>query len=140
MSISLTTYPHRYQQDLKVFQEFFDGKSEYIKKQLFTEIDQCIHDQRFEWAATLRDIYIHINQHTQQQTVLLDVKIHGIVAAIYSIESLFILIVIVFKKGKIVDIIRFHYHQEEFDEDQIINSLELEYGSICVKNTKNKSL
>lgn len=133
----MTSFSNHYQEDLKVFQEFFDGKSESIKQQILSEIDACIHDQRFEWASTLRDIYLHIDQHTQQQTVLLDSRVHGIVAAIYSLQSLYILIIIVFQKGKIVDIIRFHYYHQECDEDQIIHSLELEYGTMVLRKTKH---
>ncbi|MBP7007923.1 hypothetical protein KBB05_04330 [Patescibacteria group bacterium] len=76
---------------------------------------------------------MQINQHTQKQTVLLDKNIDGIVASINTTDLFLMVVIIIFQKGKIIDILRFHYRQQESDENQIIQSLKLEYGELQSK-------
>lgn len=133
MSINQTTYQQYYQQDIALINNFFHWKTDHIQELLINDINRCIQDQHFERAWKLRDIYMQINQHTQKQTVLLDKNIDGIIASINTTDLFLMVVIIIFQKGKIIDILRFHYRQQESDENQIIQSLKLEYGELQSK-------
>jgi len=110
-----------------------------VKKSLLGEIQDCIVHEKFERAAKLRDIYNHIDQFTQKQTVILDPALHGVVAQIICIENKRVYVVMVFQQGKMVDILRFSESIDDLDQDQIIASIELEFGSLVRKNASGDS-
>ena len=91
------------------------------------EIDQCILNQNFERAAKLRDVYNNLEHFTQKQTVILAEFISGIVCKIVHIENKWIIVVLHFQNGKIVDVIRTLQSYDEVDLEQIIASIEIEF-------------
>lgn len=142
MSDSLLPREHYHQQYkamMQSIQDFFGGKTEWVKKSLLGEIQDCIVHEKFERAAKLRDIYNHIDQFTQKQTVILDPALHGVVAQIICIENKRVYVVMVFQQGKMVDILRFSESIDDLDQDQIIASIELEFGSLVRKNASGDS-
>ncbi len=131
-------YHEEYASSMKLIQDFFHGKTDSIKSTLLAEINTCIVSEKFEWAAKLRDIYHHIDQFTEKQTVIVDQPLSGIVAKIISVESKWVYVIIVFQHGKMVDVLRFSESKEELDKDQIIASIELEFWEVLplLKNTQ----
>lgn len=118
---------------MKIVQDFFMGKTEWVKTALLAEINASIETQNFEWAAKLRDIYKNLDQFTQKQTVVVDSVLDGVVVKIVSIETKRVYVIMVFQKGKMVDVLRFGELQDELDMDQIIQSIEIEFGKVKVK-------
>lgn len=132
-------YHKQYKAIMQSIQDFFDGKTDWVKKSLLSEIQDCIVHERFERAAKLRDIYNHIDQFTQKQTVILDHSLHGVVAQILCIESKRVYVVMVFQDGKMVDVLRFSESIDDLDQDQIITSIELEFWPLARKQISKNS-
>jgi len=55
---------------------FFNGNIRSITKDIKEKLENCIINENFEYAATLRDIYFHLEQITENQNVVLDPKIN----------------------------------------------------------------
>lgn len=134
---SQSAYLEDYQMRMKLIQDFFWWKTQGIKASLKQEIDQCILDQNFEWAAKLRDVYNNLEQFTQKQTVILAEFISGIVCKIVHIENKWIIVILHFQNGKLVDVIRTLQWYEEADLEQIVASIEIEFQKELISRKNN---
>lgn len=117
-----------------MIQDFFNGKDNNFKQKLVTDINHCIENENFERAAKLRDIYQSLSKFTEKQTVTLSEFINGVVAKIRQIESQWILIILHFQQGRLVDVIRSKESIDEVDKDQLIMGIELEFGNCSIKD------
>ena len=129
-TIANNVHHQEYQANIKMIEDFFHGKSNGIKLALKAEIDECIATENFEWAAKLRDIYKNIDQFTEKQTIMMEAGLNGVVAKVVLAEKKRIYVILVFQKGKLVDVLRFSESIQELDKDQIISSIALEFGDL----------
>lgn len=121
-------YQQLYARDLKLIQDFFAWNDTSIMYSLKNSINEAIEKQHFERAAKLRDIYYSLKQLTQQQTVIIDDQITGTWARIVNVETLWIIVVMSFVQGRLVDVMRFTEFTKDTDYEQLLLSLELEFG------------
>lgn len=133
-------YSKLYAQDLQLIQDFFIWKDESIKQHLLKDINSCIENQNFEWAAKLRDVYQNLHKFTEKQTVILDTFVDGILAKIIQVESQWIVIILIFQQWKLVDVIRTKESVDEVDIEQLVLWIELEFGNCKKINEKNNQI
>lgn len=106
-----------------------------MKQRLLSEIDICIQNQNFERAAKLRNVFQSLDKFTEKQTVIVDAFINGVVAKCLQIESHWILIIVHFQDGKIIDVVRTKESVDEVDREQLILGIEMEYGTVIEKDS-----
>ncbi len=132
-------YTDSYNDIIKVIKDFFNGDNNSIKKEVLRQINQCIEQENFERAGKLRDIYQNIDTITQKQSAILsDQHIDGIFFKIIHIWPKRIYVIVVFQKGKIVDILRLQ-EDDSIDIENITSSIELDFGDIEVKQEEKES-
>ena len=67
----------QYKKLIQTFSSFFKGNIQPIEKELKSQIEEAVKIQNFEWAAKLRDIYLHLAQLVEKQNVELSKQITG---------------------------------------------------------------
>lgn len=90
-------------------------------------IESAIQQENFERAAKLRDIYFHIDQFTEKQTVEFAKAITGYLLQIRLIGKQWVYVLLNFYEGKLIDVIRHHFSQEDTDESTMIASFGSEF-------------
>lgn len=120
---------------MRKIRSFFEGNTRQICKDIKQTIEECIQTQNFEYAAILKDIYIHIEQLTERQHVVLDPKISGKIVWITSIEEVYIMVIIQVFEGKMIDIIRQQYMSDDHDIHQLITACETDLGPMQIYKT-----
>ena len=118
-----------YQQRLDLLQQFLEWKTAMLLDTISSEIQEHVEKQNFERCAQLRDIYEHIQLRDQRyQSIVLQKPRTGKVWWISTIQKYFVVIIIIFTEGKIVDIIREKSSTSDKDIHQLKLELETEFG------------
>lgn len=121
-----------YQKIIKLITNFFNWNTKLIEKKLLDEIDTAIWKQNYERAGKMRDIYYNIQKLIETQQVELKSLISGKFIKIENIWKFYLIIIIVFYEGKLLEIIRYHRDQDEFDIYQIVSDIIYEFGNLTL--------
>ncbi len=108
---------------------FFKGNTQPIEKQLKKLIDDAVAVQNFEWAAKLRDIYLQISQFTEKQSVEYAKSFSGYLLQIRQIGLWRCYVLLHFFEGKMIDVIRHHFQEEDLDTDEMLANFSSEFGT-----------
>lgn len=111
----------------KTLTSFFKWDTKPIEKEIRNLIESAIQQENFERAAKLRDIYFHIDQFTEKQTVEFAKAITGYLLQIRLIGKQWVYVLLNFYEGKLIDVIRHHFSQEDTDESTMIASFGSEF-------------
>ena len=101
---------------------FFKGNTKPIEEKIKNLILEAVNTQNFERAAKLRDIYYQIDQFVEKQTVEFAKSITGYLLQIRKIGTRTCFIILNFREGKLVDVIRHHQDSSDIDEGTMIAS------------------
>ncbi|MBB1578404.1 MAG: GIY-YIG nuclease family protein [candidate division SR1 bacterium] len=107
---------------------FFKGNTTPVEKEIKKLIDEAVLKQNFERAAKLRDIYFQIDQFTEKQTVEFAKNITGYLLQIRPIGQKYVYVLLNFYEGKLIDIIRHHFDQEDTTIESMLNAFQSEFG------------
>lgn len=106
---------------------FFKGNTAPVEKQIKKLIDEAVLKQNFERAAKLRDIYFQIDQFTEKQTVEFAKNITWYLLQIRPIGQKYVYVLLNFYEGKLIDIIRHHFDQEDTTIESMLNAFQSEF-------------
>ena len=124
---------------IQLIVDFFNGETNKILTHITREIDNCIINQNFEYAAKLRDIYRNMDALTTKQSVIVSPSIHGAFYLLKDMGKYRVYCIVTFQQGKMVDILRFKEEQDETSASQIQMQIELEYGACYDLTTSEMS-
>lgn len=108
---------------IQPFTSFFRWNTKPIEKEIKNQIQTAIQTQNFERAAKLRDIFLHIEQMVERQTVELDKKITWYVMEIRKISDYRVFVVLNFYEGRLIDVIRDKISIDEWDPYHLLANL-----------------
>ena len=106
---------------------FFKGNTAPVEKEIKKLIDEAVLKQNFERAAKLRDIYFQIDQFTEKQTVEFAKNITWYLLQIRPIGEKYVYVLLNFYEGKLIDIIRHHFDQEDTTIESMLNAFQSEF-------------
>lgn len=106
----------------KLISSFFKGNTKPIEEKIKNLISEAVAIQNFERAAKLRDIYYQIDQFVEKQTVEFSKSISGYLLQIRHIGSWSCFVVLNFREGKLIDVIRHHQEITDIEEETMIAS------------------
>ena len=106
---------------------FFKGNTSPVEKEIKKLIDEAVLKQNFERAAKLRDIYFQIDQFTEKQTVEFAKNITWYLLQIRPIGQKYVYVLLNFYEGKLIDIIRHHFDQEDTTIESMLNAFQSEF-------------
>jgi len=124
---SYEEYVQIYKKIVKDISSFFAWNTKPVEKRILWEIKDAINDERFEWAAQLRDVYTHIEHLTQKQTIFVNPQLTGTVAKILPIQWWFVFAIAKLYQGKVIDIVRGKQSRKQIGREGISSSLKAEY-------------
>lgn len=119
-----------YQQIIQKIIHFFKWNNKPIKNEIKAQIELAAKTEKFERAAKLRDIYLQIENLTEQQTVVLPKNSSGYFCVLQKISSWRVYIILNFYEWKIIDIIINKQNSDDIDLNSIQTLLELEFGKM----------
>ena len=125
---------------VRLLVDFFSGKTSSIENQLLDEIKIAVDQERFEYAATLRDVFHGIKLFTEKQHVVLDTNITWQIMKVRTMEWWYVLSVANIFEGKIIDVLRFKYHTSDTQIEDLISDFSSEYGSCLISQPNGKFL
>ena len=102
----LSQLKDEYKKNLQIFSSFFKWNTKPIEKEILSQIDEAVSKQNFEWAWSLRDIYIHIEELVEKQHVELWKNLTWYVLSIKEIANYNVCILLNFYEWKLIDIVR----------------------------------
>ena len=128
----------QYHKIIGFIESFFKGNTHLIQYEIKSQIEKAVKEQNFERAGKLRDIYVHIDELAEQQTVVIQKPITGYLSKIKKAclgrstgsWSYRVYCVCNFYEGKLIDVIRGKESVEDMDETELQKSLEREFGEI----------
>ena len=115
----------QYKKDIKLLKDFFEGKSKPLEDKILQYIQKAIKDERYERAAKLRDAYQNIQKFVEKQTVVVNQNVSGKFYKLKKVWDYFVIVVLNFFQGKLIDIIR---------KKEKINDLSIEDITIYLNN------
>ncbi len=127
----------KYKEILQIITSFFKGNTKPIEKEMYKQIEEAIIHENFEWAAQLRDIYRSIQWFVERQDVVLQEKKDGYLCLIKTIGTQNIYTVLVFIKGKLMDVITSKEQTNDIEIDSLELAIQRTFGE--GKTQKNKS-
>ena len=107
-----------YQKRVHNAQQFLKNNFQSVKNELQKEMTLAAHEERFEYAAVLRDQIHSINTIKERQRVLTDPSFNGDVIAIYSFNQRAIIDLMKLRQGKIIYEDHFFYYQTYGEEPE----------------------
>ena len=110
----------------QLFISFFKGNTAPVEKELKRQIHLAVQQEHFEWAAKLRDIYVHIAQMVEKQHVELEKPITGAVVEIRDIGAWHVFVLLRFYEGRLIDVVRDKVSMDDGDQDWMLANLEAE--------------
>ena len=124
----------------KIIVDYFEGNPLPIKNLVFSEINDAINSENFEWAAILRDNYIHIDDFSKWQDVEFDTDIDGYFIKIkklhYIDSTLYFMIFAKFTNGKLIDIVKLKNDTDDFLDSMKIDKLITDYEVVKDQNSE----
>jgi len=106
---------------------FFKWNIGPIQKEIKNQISNSIHSQNFERAAKLRDIYVHIQDFVEQQTVVIDSRLTWYFFQIKQVSGRNIYCLLYFWQWKLVDIISSKENDNDLDFQSLIINFNNEF-------------
>ena len=116
---------------------FFKGNTKPIEEEIYHQIEKAIIHENFEWAAQLRDIYTSLQGFVEKQNVVLPERKDGYLALMKSIGTQYIYTVLVFTKGKLMDVITSKEQHNDIEEDSLSLAIQRTFGEGKAKKNKN---
>lgn len=136
LSASRNDAKQEYTKVMHTIISFFKWNTKPIKDVIKQQIREASQQNNFERAAKLRDIFVEIDELTQQQTVVLPETETWYVIQVKPVGTWRIYVILYFYQGKLIDIIRHKEHQSEKEADEIVFDLQREFGTLYEqKNT-----
>lgn len=129
----------KYKEILQIITSFFKGNTKPIEKEMYKQIEEAIIHENFEWAAQLRDIYRSIQWFVERQDVVLQEKKDGYLCLIKTIGTQNIYTVLVFIKGKLMDVITSKEQIDDIETDSLELAIQRTFGAGKVKKQKNET-
>lgn len=118
---------------------FFKWNTKPIEQEIKKQIDEAVKEHNFEWAAKLRDIFLHIQEWVEKQTVVIQKPITWYISRIKNIGKFNIYCVCNFYEGKLIDVILEKESIDDMDEDELQKSLEREFVPHIIDSKISKS-
>lgn len=123
-----------YKKRIQILSSFFKGNTKPIEKEMINQIENAAKKQNFEWAAQIRDMYLHIEQLVEKQHVELWKNLTWYVLAIKEISGNNISILLNFYEWKLIDIIRQENPIDDWDVFWISAWIEAECWDLLIQN------
>ncbi|MEI8091932.1 MAG: hypothetical protein WCG98_07150 [bacterium] len=137
LSASRDEAKQEYTKIIHTITSFFKGNTKPIKDVIKEHIQEASQQNNFERAGRLRDIFLEIDNLTEQQTVVLPESVTGYIIHVKPVGKWWLYIILYFYQGKLIDIIRHKEHQGDKESDEIIFDLQREFGTLYEKENKN---
>ncbi|MCX6824351.1 MAG: GIY-YIG nuclease family protein, partial [candidate division SR1 bacterium] len=134
----LKNQPEEYKDVLNIITSFFKGNTKPIEEEIYHQIEEAIINENFERAAQLRDIYQSLQGFVEKQNVVLPDRKDGYLALVKSIGTQFIYTVLIFTKGKLMDVITSKEQQSDIEEDSLYLAIQRTFGESNMKKNKNE--
>ena len=135
---SYDEYRQEYKQIITKIKKFFSWNTKEVENDLKQQIAQCIAEENFERAATLRDIYYTIESFIDKQHVVIDPSVSGHILYCTQIVDFSVFIVLHFHEGKLIDIIRQKQLTTDSNRNQIITWFETEFDDLPHVHTQSE--
>lgn len=120
----------------KLIASFFKGNTKPIEEKIKNLISEAVAIQNFERAAKLRDIYYQIDQFVEKQTVEFSKSISGYLLQIRHIGSWSCFVVLNFREGKLIDVIRHHQEIADIEEETMIASFASDFWDFFTEGNR----
>lgn len=120
----------------KLISSFFKGNTKPIEEKIKNLISEAVAIQNFERAAKLRDIYYQIDQFVEKQTVEFSKSISGYLLQIRHIGSWSCFVVLNFREGKLIDVIRHHQEIVDIEEETMIASFASDFWDFFAEGNR----
>lgn len=120
----------------KLISSFFKGNTKPIEEKIKNLISEAVAIQNFERAAKLRDIYYQIDQFVEKQTVEFSKSISGYLLQIRHIGSWSCFVVLNFREGKLIDVIRHHQEIADIEEETMIASFASDFWDFFAEGNR----
>lgn len=120
----------------KLISSFFKGNTKPIEEKIKNLISEAVAIQNFERAAKLRDIYYQIDQFVEKQTVEFSKSISGYLLQIRHIGSWSCFVVLNFREGKLIDVIRHHQEIADIEEETMIASFASDFWDFFTEGNR----
>lgn len=127
-----------YKNIITTITSFFKGNTKPIEKEIHEQIETAVIHENFERAAQMRDIYNSIHGFIEKQDVVLEKKINGYFSIIKTIGTQHIYTVLVFTKGKLMDVITSKQQTEDIHIDSLELAIQRDFWEAKTKNTKKE--
>ncbi len=129
-----------YQDIVKTILSFFKGNVKPIEREIHEQLETAITQENFERAAQLRDVYTSLQWFVEKQDVVLPEKKDGYLAVITSIWRQRIYTVLVFKQGKLMDVITSKEQHSDSDEDSLHLAIQRTFGEWTITKNNNETI
>jgi len=123
-STQIDTYPS------KIIKDFFNGKTDSIKKLIIEKINKAVEKENFEYANILKNYYNKIDNLTKKQNIELQENINGIFIKIRKEKNMYFMVYTKFIDGKLVDIIKLKNDENNFLQEMINDGIIKEYKQL----------
>ena len=130
-------YKDEYKEIVRSISSFFNGNTKEVKAKIMSDIQESIKKEHFERCITLRDILSQIDDRSEKQHVVLDPVHSGTIVRISSTEKFWIIILVKIFEGKMTDVIREKKPKQDRSIEQMISSLESDFGEMTISQAAN---
>ena len=127
-----------YKDIITIITSFFKGNTKPIETEIHEQIQIAIIHENFERAAQLRDIYQSLQWFVEKQNVVLPEKKDGYLALVKTIGTQYIYTVLVFTKGKLMDVITSKEQYSDIEEDSLCLAIQRTFGESTMNKNKNE--
>ena len=108
-----------YKKIVKIIIDFFNWKTNPVKKLIKEKIEQAIEKQNFEYANILKNTYFKLERLTEKQTIELDEKITGYFVKIKEQNNIYFMIYAKFIDWKLIDLVKLKNNENNFLENML---------------------
>jgi len=136
--VSVENTKKEYSQIIKLIEQFFRWNTKPVEREIKKQIKSASKMQNFEWAASLRDTYLQIENLTEKQIVVLPKNIFWYLCQVQEISGRLVYIILNFYEWKIIDVIINKQNKDDLDENSLKSLLELEFGNLKQNNIYDK--
>ena len=126
-----------YKNIITTITSFFKWNTKPIEQEIYHQIEEAIIHENFERAAQLRDIYTSLQWFVEKQNVVLPEKKDGYLALMKTIGTKHIYTVLIFIKGKMMDVITSKEQESDIQKDSLSLAIQRTFGEGKSKTNKN---